>query len=251
MLSLKNLALSTITLGSFAFNGLGSSAVTQGMTLTSGGEKEQEAAQQKISVEFQGGTIRDYVEVLKKQSALVNVVLEAQAEKIKMPPLSLRQVPTRAAIKLIQESASSGGYFIEVPEISKEVFVVRRIIRDSHMTSRSTSVLPVRELIEGLAEEGGKAVARFKAETILTAIDAALEVDGSTKEEKPTIRFHADSSLLIVNGTLSQIDLVKSVIHQMEKNQQKGGAGNEIEELKKQISALQAEVGELKKSLKK
>jgi len=68
--------------------------------------KPDEAAENEddatISVDFPGGSIAEYVAALKSRDDGLNVIVDAQAGQVPLPPISLKAVTLGDALSLIQ-----------------------------------------------------------------------------------------------------------------------------------------------------
>jgi hypothetical protein len=234
-----------------------------------------------LSVEFQGGTIMEYIAVLSKAAPDLNVVIRPETKEIPMPPVSLKGVAHGTALQLIPALADSGDEIavmpVQSPGSGSEVFVI------GVKPSRPQGVMPGavmmhatpagRTVGRGLPFAGpsGKSVRVFslraltsgadalKPETVLTAIDTALGLQGA--EEAASIKLHPESGLLVVRGDPTQIDAVEQVLTTMERDfredfrqqvsAREQALQNENMNLKHAVDALKAKVAELEARLAK
>jgi len=204
-------------------------------------------------VEFPGGTIKDYIDVLSKAAPDLNVVIRPETADVPMPPVSLKGVAHGTALQLIPALAESGGEIKVQPVLGpsgsgSEVFVIGIQPPQAPGTPmmqvmHGTPGLPGRAMrTVGPAGLGGalpavpgvrppKSVRVFslrsltsgsdalKPETVLTAIDTALGLQRADDEGEPAaIKLHAESGLLVVHGVPEQIDAVEQVLTTMERD---------------------------------
>jgi hypothetical protein len=207
-----------------------------------------------LSVEFPGGTIKDYIEVLAKAAPDLNVVIRPETAEIPMPPVSLKGVAHGTALQLIPALAESGGEIKVQPVLGpsgsgSEVYVIGTQPPQApgtpvmNVTYGGTPGMPGRAMrTVGPTGLGGalpavpgvrppKSVRVFslrsltsgsdalKPETVLTAIDTALGLQRADDEGEPaSIKLHAESGLLVVHGAPEQIDVVEQVLTTMERD---------------------------------
>ena len=91
--------------------------------------------------------------------------------------------------------------------------------------------------------------------TVLTAVEAAFELQGSAGKEKPVFKYHPDSGLFMVRGTIDDLGVVKQVLTGLENPgraavvlEQGAEIRDALKKLQEEIAQLKAEVAELKKS---
>lgn len=155
-------------------------------------------ADTRVDVSFAGGTVREYVEAIAKAFGSANAAVFPGIESKAAAAVQLRQVTRDEAMHLV--SVLTGG----------SVYVERR--------GDVFAILPQpgggpRELGKGLRVWPlAKVLARMKPEEALSAVKAALDLAGEGAE----VKFHQDTTLLIVNGTGPQIDAVDQVVDRLE-----------------------------------
>ncbi len=181
----------------------------------------EEGVPRGITVHFKGGNVAEYVEMVKRSAAgmAVNIVSSPQVEGIQMGSADLSDVTVESALKLIPATVEQGlDAQVTLNEIG-DIFVLKLQERPSR---ESLSVLS----LDGLIGEGQ---GRFKAETVLTALEQTLgELPGAARKG-PTIKFHPESRLLVVKGTQTQIETAKLVVEKLEE-----GVGRQREHVKAQ-----------------
>jgi hypothetical protein len=220
-----------------------------------------------IAVDFAGGTVAEYLATLKEREDDVNVVLDPEAAGIAMPPVSLKKVSVDTAIHLIQETAAAreGRVYIQVvnqgggnPAFVVSVQAPRAVPvafpprspgpgqPGAAPEGKQLHVSSLREIMDAAAGDSSA----VKAETVLTAIDAALGIQDPEQKDKPVVKFHADSCLLIVRGTQEQIHTVEQVLGEISRPQRAVPGSNlnaRLKQLQDEIEKLKAELAELKK----
>ncbi|HEU5394305.1 MAG TPA: hypothetical protein VFV36_05830, partial [Candidatus Methylomirabilis sp.] len=203
-----------------------------------------------ITIEFGGGPLSDYVELLRRNFD-VNVVLGSEVRDLPMPTLSLKKVSLDTAMNLIpamSRSLSGEGGTVDVktigdPDEGGAVFMVDLV--DSapmpgqpRLMQGQTGVLPIPpRVIRGMPgcaagppvrgaapvrtvqvfsiklltqPISGRNDLAIEPESVLTAIDTALAL--SQGEEPAQVKFHPETGLLFVHGTPAQTEAVSILI---------------------------------------
>jgi hypothetical protein len=180
-----------------------------------------------LSVEFPGGTAKEFVEAVRKAAGTgrVNVIVPREAESVPIPAVSLRDVSAYTALQSLQYALlpDSGNQF-RVERIGKvdetsATFAVqfssRNLAQANPQLKLETHVLSIHDLIDapkGLDKDPSMVTS---AETILNAIKAASQLDVDARIAPPEIMFHKDSELLIIRGTGDQLRTLETVVGQL------------------------------------
>jgi hypothetical protein len=206
-----------------------------------------------ITFEFPGGT---------------NIVVPAAASKVQLPPISLAAAPVHSAIEIVNSLVDQNEWKVHasavagpLPDNANQVYVVRVEARrpaqarpDPMMVS---SVSSLRFLTVPHPYETGDLC--IKAETVLTAVETALAVAGSSK--RPAMKYHADSGILVLQGEPVDLQVARDVIDRLERDlkdrkatllarsdKRPTKAEDSIAKLEADVEKLKAEVAELKKA---
>lgn len=199
-----------------------------------------EPAAPVVSVNYAGGTVAAYVEALRKaaQPKPVNVILSRSAAAETIAPISLQNVGLDTALMAIEPAAgvSSGtwrirridprspgvtggqgtspAFSIDFAEAraapsaepaSVEVFSIASLVR-------MPGVVEDVPLLDAVIRQGE---GRLSLQAVLDAVRSALEI-GEDRADKPELKYHEESSLLIVRGTAKQHRAVRQVIERLE-----------------------------------
>lgn len=213
---------------------------------------EPEVHENLLSVNFPGGSVADYVKYLKSSASFpVNVVLSPAARDVDLAPIELESVDVQTAIESIAAATDQdrGSWHIERigPEVqyrtlpsgtmvpmlpsSQPAFKVELLAAppasQSNRASRPggqlfpsvpdsrpmVSVNSVRDLLKDPDSPSNSA--GVTPQTLLSAVEAALQMTMQENEAAPDVKFHPEASLLIVRGDASQQGAVKSVLDQL------------------------------------
>lgn len=165
-----------------------------------------------VSVTFAGGTLGQFVDLLRHQEPKANILVAPAALDAVLPRLELNGAGLEQALEAACSVADS-AWLVRVKEFAGEgapVFSI--LVAERQPSARSTGAPPTgRTAVYSLAQltgDTGLGVA-IPVETVLSAIEAAT--DG-----KLTLRFHRDSGLLIVRGADEQIVVAREVLSELE-----------------------------------
>ena len=179
-----------------------------------------------VSLDFPGGTLTEWVDALTQAAKPepANIILRGDAERIPIGPTKLDNVPLSAAIDVVSGNYQIGdaSYMVSNREYQeaagRSVFAVqvtnagRRAPRNTQQpANRDIAVLQVKELTTALPGDPPEAV--VPAETILTAIEAVLEVAGD--DGKTDVKYHAPSGLVMLSGPVSSLRAAEEVLHEL------------------------------------
>jgi hypothetical protein len=166
------------------------------------------SAEPLIDISFPGGTLQDFVTLLAQQQASIGDstnILVSRSELIEVPPLTLKRVSVMTAVQVLQEVL--GQSRVTVTRLGdgrgSSVISIGHGGTPFEADNRVTEVISLNALVSPPWLEGAPARRVLPAETVLTAIDEAVKA--ATKEVSASIRFHPESGLLVVTGTVQQI----------------------------------------------
>ncbi len=155
--------------------------------------------QSMISVNFPGGNVQQYVDLLKRSNASNIVVSNQSTGDHALPSIQLNNVPLASAISLL-EQVSGGQLGIHFEP------AIAIVSRRQQVPQYSIEVLSVKHLVE----DQGK-------EELLSAVELGINLldQGSFGVE---IKLHAETGLLFVKGDGHQRQVVQDIVSQMTQN---------------------------------
>ena len=201
----------------------------------------QRDPQALINVEFQGGTVAEYVAAVRtaadKVGTDVNVVVPADAQVITVPPLSMRGVSVQTSLtSLASAFPRNSAYWFEVRAFSQSVDEAESFAIEFENRTRPgmvvqpgmsgqlpaqakpgtvlTEVFTVRDIIEAPPGFADTDSTRLSKDNLLRAVDAAFSLQG-VQDVAPEVLFHAESGLLIVRGAREQVELAKAILERI------------------------------------
>ncbi len=178
-----------------------------------------------VNVKFPGGTLLELVELLRAQNETVNIVCPELAAKVPVPPMQLRAVTAESALRAastviekqfdlnVQSIGQPNGLAVLALRVQERI---RNVMNPTGMVNADETrveVFSLRAITQPQLGEPEGIVLRTA--TVLTAIDTGLGFAASGG--KPSIKFHEDSGLLFVSATHEQLQLVSSVLGQLER----------------------------------
>ncbi|MFG0259405.1 MAG: hypothetical protein ACF8LK_03550 [Phycisphaerales bacterium JB041] len=181
-----------------------------------------------ISIVFSGGTLTDYVAALSRSSAEpANVLLRGETDRVVIGPVTLEEVPLLSALEIV-----AGEYVLD----GRQYTVVTREFRSAEgrpvhsvqvygdtgpgrssaaqETRRDFLVLQIKEITTALPGDPPESV--VPAETVLTAIEAVLEIAGDAEETQ--VKYHAPSGLVMLAGPVNSLRAAEQVLSQISRD---------------------------------
>lgn len=194
-----------------------------------------------VSVDFLGGTVADYVDALRgaaagPDTAAVNVAVSKRAATVELPPVQLRSVTLHTALRAATYAAElpdgaelkvdampywDNGAGPAVAAFALTVSEPRSPQTGGHAAQPSPTdsilrVMSLRDLVATGPESSG-----LPLESVLTAVQAALDLARVEGTPAPSMKFHEESFLLIVRGRPEQVQAVEQVVAELTKSVQR------------------------------
>lgn len=171
-----------------------------------------------LSVEFPGGTVSEYVQLLRSTSKdPVNVAASEELLSTHIPAISLKSVSLMSALRSLGTIGDGAG-MIDVRDLSllnktnervgSPVYEVLWVPRRSN-DEASVNTYALFDQLPSLTDED----ATRMAETLVSAAQAALTMNGASSNWE--LKFHRPSRLLLMKGTRSQTEIVSGVVDRM------------------------------------
>lgn len=242
-------------------------AVAQPQPGGGGGELARKAEPQgpRVTLNFPGGTVLEYVKAIQKaaEPTVINAMVSADAAKLRVPAVEFKQVAVSSAIEALPMAAQNetAAAVLEVRAVGQAwdgsgIYSIsaRQTVFGAPGQAMLTpgkapehvEVFSMRDLVEpppgAPAGAGGTTV-----ETILMAVDTAigLHSDG----EKPQVKFHKDSGVLIVRGTQEQIRTVKDLLNTLREDT--GQRWHGVQEMMERARVQEKQAAEREHALRK
>lgn len=164
-----------------------------------------------ITVDFSGGRLGEFVDLLRHLDGKANIIVAADAVNAVLPPLHLKDAGIEQALDVACSVAES-EWLIHPKEFRGPGLPVYSIVVSPRGPSPASTVPKQRTQVFSLVQltEGHERGIGVKVETVLSAIEAATEAGLAA------MRYHRESGLLIVRGGSEQLGLVREVLSELE-----------------------------------
>jgi len=216
-----------------------------------------------VSLEFNGGSLNQFIAAVKASSRQpINVVCPAEAAKLEVPALSLRNVTALVALQSLEYAARPGpnqsirvtlinmgrtGMPVADGEAPTFAIAVQGFAPQPGpvtglpfaAAAPVTRVYSVREL---LPVDGDSPLPGFTIDQVVQPVQTALLVDlGDAQGDEPKIMVHKESNLIIIRGSQRQTELARQVIDRLrddvEALRDRGRADREFRSALQEITA--------------
>jgi len=166
--------------------------------------QEQSAPEPRIDIDFPGGTMVEFGRYL--QEALgkpPSLILSQEAEQVELPPIRLHAVTVREAMMGIERLQQLGPFSLSIQD-SKGGVVTVRAERLKYLWP-ITSVFDVGRTFSG----------DIKVDDVVTAIQTVWSMQSDEQRQKPELRYHPETRLLIVKGMPNDIAVAREVVNEL------------------------------------
>ncbi len=168
-----------------------------------------------ISFEFPGGSLEDFVATVQRTAGTQKVLVRGNAAEFEMPPLILEGVSLRGVLSALngdERRSESGVRSRVLVDERNGVYLVE--VLTERQGQQSQADLQIRTVSWSLASLRGPD--RLSTEEMLTAIEAAVEVGGNA--DTTAIRFHDETSLLIVSAQPATLETIDGVLRELRRS---------------------------------
>jgi hypothetical protein len=192
-----------------------------------------------ITVEFEGGTVRDYVAVLRGAGDNINIMIDDDAGAVSLPAVELRNVMLIDALRILEDlRPEDESYELSLDEfqsgpieLTTPVFRIVAVKQRPPQPPLQTSVWSVRQLLSS----------QIEAAHILGAIETALSLQEDLGA--PEVRFHEETGLILARAHPEQIEVIGEVIHNLQASVSPAH-NNDLEQLSMRLQQTQAALEE-------
>ncbi len=168
-----------------------------------------------ISFEFDGGSLAEFVDVVQAAAGTKQVLVRGNAAEFEMPPLQMEKVTLYGVLSALDgdERRHRNGDRSRLNVGDRDGVYLVEVETDSpsrqDMEARRTQTMSWS--VASLRGQGS-----VSTEELLTAIEAAVEVSEGVETTK--LRFHDETSLLIVSATGQTLQMIDSVLQQLSRS---------------------------------
>jgi hypothetical protein len=179
----------------------------------------------RFDLDFAGGTPQRLVEKIEEKIRNLNVIIPTEYKDAKLPPLKMHSVNVRQLFEAL-EFANQKTYPYQSASAPGTTFINQQITTMGFRTSGPITPESVWYFYVSKPQpmEFPKVVryyqlspylTEYKIDDITTAIQAGWKMLG--EEDAPNLNFHQDTKLLIAVGQLSQLNMIDSVLQELNK----------------------------------
>jgi len=214
----------------------------------SAGKGRAEASVEKIlNIDFRGGFLMELLETIEEQNGLtVNVIASEEAREQEIPSLKLRNVQIGALMMALENlgefrvmSGSPNIYTVITSPQSR-----RPSPPPSRRDTRGKPIVTIHDIRSLIADK--KNTLRFSVSDIVTAVRAGWDM--MPDKGAPSLKFHEETKLLIVQGTQDEQRIAEDVLDKLNESQRRELQKEEADknnQLKIQLEMLRKQVKDL------
>jgi hypothetical protein len=201
----------------FSFRHLATVVVLAGLLAVPAGAQapRPDGERSVFDLSFGGGSAVGYIDSIRQAAGPVNIVVEPGAELVDVPPIELKRVSLSQALALLDgASIERDNYAIRLDVAtlgdaeSRPVFKIQvRGQRPGQLTQRMNQVWSLQPVLAG----------GYEPAEVLTAIETALSMLEDT-HVPADLRYHDDTSLLIVRGHPTQLATIDALHGELSAN---------------------------------
>ncbi|MCC6229116.1 MAG: hypothetical protein IT432_07820 [Phycisphaerales bacterium] len=185
-----------------------------------------------ITIRFQGGVLAEYVKAVQAQRGEndwpVNVILGPGTDRIVVRPVDLKFVSVDTAMEALVFAAEGTPGELRIDHVSAHqdespTFSVIRKDINGHGGSQELEVVSIAQLTRPSVDGISRPDLAIKPDVVLSAVELALPAG----DEPARVKYHEESQLLILQGSLRATNAVQRVINTMinDQRQRLGDAG--------------------------
>lgn len=166
-------------------------------------QQQPAPAEQTFSLDFPGGSVAELLQAIEKATGKVpNVIVSKEAATLSVPPFKVGGI-TLDGLAQALSAVGAGNWMHPTPSSWAVQPVMVRL-----------GPAPQRQQVS--VDNIGPLLKSHNVTDIVAAIQLCLQLAPSSDESKAEIRYHKETSLLLVRGTGEQINIAKSVLHALE-----------------------------------
>ncbi len=186
------------------------------------GEGHAEASVEKIlNIDFRGGFLEELLQTIEEQNGLtVNVIASVEARAQQIPSLKLRNVHIGDLMMALESLGEfrvmSGGTNIFTVVTSPKSR--RPTPLASQRSTRDRPIVTIHDIRSLIAGENNTLL--FSVDDIVTAVSIGWDMmPGGTGTDEPSLKFHEETKLLIVQGNQDEQRIAKDVLDKLNESQ--------------------------------
>lgn len=152
-----------------------------------------------IDLDFPGGSLDEFVTLLRAKAPRMNVVVSPSAQAASVPAINLKSAPLDSVLHAMK-AVTDGTLLVGKTETESGFVYTLSMMQGMQGPGRASTSIEVFPIHESMG----------KPQDVLSAIESAVALLQDTKSMK--VSFHEPTRLLIVSGTSTHSETVKSVL---------------------------------------
>lgn len=202
-----------------------------------------------ISFAFAGGSLQEFVATVQMAAGTQRILVRGDAASFEMPPLQLDNVTLRGVLLALDgdERRSQSGERSRISVDERDgVYLVE--VQAERLSRQSQEDLQIRTVSWSLASLRGPG--RLSIQEMLTAIEVAVQVGGNA--DTTTIRFHDETSLLIVSAQPRGIATIDGVLRELRRSSDEAfGEHQRLMEQRNELEGMRANEVRLERTIER
>lgn len=199
------------------------SLVAQAVAQEDGGNDQSQSGNNDlrfVDIKFEGGTVNDYVELIRKLDPTIRILCAESAAETSVPPIKIKAIPVSTAVNAL--SMVSRNTF-------RPIIVDAEIFEDQNREAGYIYTIdldyPIEKVKTNATVVSAKtALRRLGTDNPEEKLQQTIEAGLSTvfdKKDGPivVVKLHQETGLLFVKGRGDQVQFVLEIINQLSQNQ--------------------------------
>ncbi len=212
-------------------------APESGVALTTPVQEAPESAKQILNIDFPGGVLTDLLDTVEEQNDLtLNVIVSLELREQEIPSLKLRNVHLEELMPALENLGKfrvvSGGpnIFTVIPLPKPR----RPSPPPSQRSTRDRPAVTIHDIRSLIVKNNTR---HFLVDDIVTAVHVGWDM--MPDKGAPSLKFHEETNLLIVQGTSDELRIAQAVLGILNESQGRRELQKQVDILKKQVKDLQ------------
>lgn len=167
-----------------------------------------QTAEPLVTLRFEGGTLAQFVDVLRQQREGLNILVPDGADRVQVPAMTVKDASVPSVLQAVCDLAESRDVSLGMKSyggIGQPIYALRVDFREKREVMHQIGAMPQRRVhVLSLANLDASSA------SVLSAIEGALQ--GVKGEPRPTVRYHASTQLAFVEGDPEAISVAAEVV---------------------------------------
>lgn len=165
-------------------------------------------AEPLVTLRFEGGTLAQFVDSLRQQREGLNILVPDGAERVQVPAMTVKDASVPSVLQAVCDLTESRDVSLGMKSyggIGQPIYALRVDFREKREVMHQIGVMLQRRVhVLSLAN------LETRPQAVLSAIEGALQ--GVKGDPRPTVRYHASTELVFVEGEPEAISVAAEVV---------------------------------------